>query len=81
MILQIMPQGDLSDGFIDFKMGGKAFQRVAYILVGDNAAAEIHKKSSDKTIFISERAQLIFNKRCRRLIADADAIIINWVDG
>ena len=49
--------------------------------MGDNTVAEIHRKSSDKTIFISERSQLVFNKRCRKLLADADAIIINWVDG
>ena len=75
-----MPQGDLSDGFIDF-MEERFEGEFAYILVGDNTVAEIHRKSSDKTIFISERSQLVFNKRCRKLLADADAIIINWVDG
>lgn len=80
MILQIMPQGDLSDGFIAF-MEERFEGEFAYILVGDNTVAEIHRKSSDKTIFISERSQLVFNKRCRKLLADADAIIINWVDG
>lgn len=83
MITQIIPKGFIAAGFIPFAQE-EFGERLSFIVTGDgNDLEQVEDASvyeSENIVCIKSPKELLFDKRCRRLIRDSEAIILNWFD-
>ena len=83
MILQILPKGDTSIGYIEFLQDNFS-EDIKFILVD----REVLAMDSDEETFdpedvkiIKSRRDLLEDRQCRYWVKSSDAIIVNWADG
>jgi len=82
MLLQILPPGSISQGFIEFM--DRYFPTQCNFIVLDEGMtfpSEQFRFFPSKLLVISSVKELITNKQCATWIDSADGIVINWVDG
>lgn len=78
MIVQIMPESDLSYGFIRF-MRENINEEFRYILIKGNKTYE--PINLESVLLLDNRFELVVNTQAKKWLKSCDAIILNWVDG
>lgn len=80
MILQILPDSELSRGFISFMEDHFPNEMIYYVLINESGG-DSKSHDLDNVLCVNSRIALLSNRKCRALIRDSTAIVINWVDG
>lgn len=82
MLLQILPTGSTSQGFIEFMDEYFPSQCNFIVLEEDESApVDIYKSRFSNLMVISRVSDLLTNKQCKTWISTADCVVVNWVDG
>lgn len=79
MIVQLIPKEKFTYGFITFMERYYSDRDMRIILYGDDSYFGYKNKKSRLVVSISKISELVFNPAYRRLLREADYILMNWV--